>query len=143
MPLEDSPKITTPVQELLTPEPAVPDPTLKQRKMRRLMIISTALCLVLIAYNLYQVATRPPAPGGLEGCLVNLAGSLVQARIKVGQAAMVTGEDGCFFFAALPAGAQQLQIETSAGQWARSVVILSDQAVNLGSLSLNPAEKMP
>jgi|GEM_PF-758299 len=140
MPLEDSPKVTADASELL---PAAPDPAARRRRLRMLTGGIVALCLLLVLYNIYQALNRPPAPGGLEGCLVNLAGGAVSGTVRAGEQTTAAGTDGCFFFAALPPGLTPLKIETTAGSWVRPAEIRSGQAVSLGQVLLDPTEKTP
>jgi hypothetical protein len=93
--------------------------------------------VLLLVYIIGRALIPVPAPGGMDGCLRSLAGAPLAATLRVGNQFTVTDPDGCFYFAALPAGTQTLRVELSAGVWQQPVMIYSNQATGLGNLAID------
>ncbi len=113
--------------------------------LQTLRPVLLALTALLVLFDIiFMVYKANPdrfrrAPGGMDGCVVTSGGAPVVATIWVGDISHPTDNDGCFFFAALNPGAQQLRVETSAGTlYKQTVTIKSGQAVGLGTLKIGP-----
>jgi hypothetical protein len=119
------------------PKPLGPKKT--DRRELRLVGLAAA-CLVLLVYLLSRDAGPGADVGGLDGCLRTPAGAPLVAEVRVHSQAGVMDADGCFFFSALPAGTQTLEVKLPSGTWQRSVTIVAREAVGLGNVVVNPAE---
>jgi len=100
------------------------------------ILLLDAIALAFIMLN----ATGSPAVGGLEGCVQTAGGAPVSAAtLTVAGSSRQTYDDGCFFFATLPAGDYELLIDTEGGTWQESVSITAGQATSLGTITFNPS----
>jgi hypothetical protein len=97
-------------------------------------ILTAAYLLLLVTLNL---GLRPAVEttGGLDGCLVTADGSAIPGRVRVGDKSVDTYADGCFFFAALPAGVHAMEVEAEDAVWTQSVTIMAGEAVMLGAVT--------
>jgi hypothetical protein len=86
--------------------------------------------LFLLSSNVFS------PPGGAEGYLVTPTGQPAQALITISDVKVRTYEDGYFFFPELRPGEHEMIIETTYGVWRQPVIIISDQAVDLGKIVL-------
>ena len=103
------------------------------------------LTVLLILFDIAYMALRtrgagnPLPPGGLDGCITTKSGTPLVGTAKVGEVSSLTDENGCFFFPALQPGTQQLQITSDTGiVYQQAVSIVSNQAVELGTLKVGP-----
>ncbi|MBP1467318.1 hypothetical protein EYB53_016515 [Candidatus Chloroploca sp. M-50] len=104
---------------------------------RRFWIWGAVAGIVLLELLLVVWLLFPAAPGGLDGCLASPEGAPVMAMVTVGTQRKATYADGCFFFAELPPGRQQVVLEPVVGAPVRfEVEIVSDQALTLGTLMI-------
>jgi len=109
------------------------------RHARLLMVLAVLFLLadLLIAAFFYLPGMLKDPPGGLDGCLVGVDQSPIQATIQVGKATTATGPDGCFFFPELPPGPQSVEILPATGEpILMQVTILSGEAVLLGTMTV-------
>ena len=121
-------------------EPPKPlGPKKADHRERRLVGLGAA-CLVLLVYLLSRDAGPEGDVGGLDGCLRTPAGAPLVGEVRVRSQTGFMGDDGCFFFSALPAGSQTLEVKLPSGTWQRSVTIVSGEAVGLGNVVVNPQE---
>jgi hypothetical protein len=110
-----------------------------QRHLIVAVAIFVIIDLIIAGYFAAQTFFQGP-PGGLDGCIALTDGTPLMATIRVGEQVRSTYGDGCFFFDELPAGVQELVIETGAGASATwTVEIISEQAVGLGVINADAA----
>lgn len=107
----------------------------------RLLIFLTAsillINLVFLAFLVLPVWASPP--GGVDGCLASPDGTPILASVSIGKNSKATSEEGCFFFVNLKSGWHTMTIITADGQtYKRSIEIISDQALELGTVQLAP-----
>jgi hypothetical protein len=104
------------------------------------LLVSIAVLLVLdAAVAGYFLTIGRTSPGGLDGCLYTASGQpMPGATVAVGNYTTATYPDGCFFFAELPAGQNDLIVQGETGDviFSQSVDIPSDQALGLGSITV-------
>jgi len=112
----------------------------KEKRLRLLTRLVIGLCVLLLVYIIGRALMPVPPPGGMDGCLRSPAGAPLTATLRVGDQVAVTDPNGCFYFAALPAGTQTLRVELSAGVWQQTVTIYSNQATGLGNLAIDPSK---
>ena len=109
----------------------------KEKRLRLFTRLVVGLCVLLLVYIIGRALIPVPAPGGMDGCLRSLDGAPLAATLRVGDQFTVTDPDGCFYFAAVPAGTQTLRVELPAGVWQQPVTINSNQATGLGNLIID------
>ena len=130
MSLEKSPSFDD--LEKIKPEKKNPFP----HWLRRVLVLAVAILgsgiLLFSGIKLGARASIPP--GGLDGCLVNAAGTPLIAEASFGNVSIQSYEDGCFFFHELPAGKGELIVRYSGENWVFPVEIISEQAVTLGEM---------
>ena len=110
------------------------------RHARLLMVLAALFLLadLLIAAYFYLPGMLKEPPGGLDGCLVGLDQSPIQATVKVGKITTAAGLDGCFFLPELPPGSQPVEITPATGDpLLLQVTILSGEAVSLGAITVH------
>ncbi len=105
----------------------------------------TLLCAMALVYLIVRLTLPAPLPGGLDGCLHAAGGAPLTARVRIAGQSVITSADGCFFFAALPAGPQTVIVDApgQAGQWKQTVEISAGQAVGLGDVTVVLTEATP
>jgi len=109
-----------------------------ERHGRKILVV---LAIVTVFYLLTLIALtvglRPAQEntGGLDGCLVTADENPLRGQVRVGDVNAATSEDGCFFFASLPAGSHVVEIEAGGATWQQPVTILAGEAVLLGDIS--------
>ena len=109
----------------------------KEQRLRMLTRLVIGLCVLLLAFIIARAIIPTPAPGGLDGCLRSTTDAPLTGTVKVGDQAAATGPDGCFYFAALPAGSPILQVELPQGVWQQPITINPGQATSLGKLAID------
>jgi hypothetical protein len=109
----------------------------REKRLRLLTRLVIGLCVLLVVYIIGRALIPVPAPGGMDGCLNSADGAPLTATLRVGDQFTVAGPDGCFYFAALPAGNQTLRVELPEGVWQQPVTIYSNQATALGNLAID------
>ncbi len=106
----------------------------------RLLLVLAALFLlaeVLVAAYFYLTGVLKEPPGGVDGCLVGLDQSPVQATIKVGNITTTSSSDGCFFLPELSPGPQTVEIMPSKGEpFIIMITIISAEAVSFGTITV-------
>ena len=110
------------------------------RRRRKLLLLLGAVLLLdilVFAFIMLSDLTRTEA-GGLNGCLVTAEGDPVAATLTIATASVQTYADGCFLFSALPPGPHILVIATQDETLRHTVTITAGQAVNLGTIVVNP-----
>jgi hypothetical protein len=112
----------------------------KEQRLRLLTRLVIGLCVLLLVYIIGRAAIPAPAPGGLDGCLRTADDAPLPATLRVGDQVVSSDPDGCFYFAAVPAGSLTLRAEMPAGVWQQPVTIQSGQATALGNLVIDPSE---
>lgn len=105
-----------------------------------LLLILAAFFLladVLIAAYFFLPGMLKEPPGGLDGCLVGMDQSPIQATIKVGKITTTAGPDGCFFFPELSPGSQTVEIAPAKGEpFSTTATIVSGEATSLGIMTV-------
>ena len=111
-------------------------------KNRRIILALTVVAFVFgMAVFIIQIllVLHPAAPGPLDGCLATATGDPLVTTVRIGTITRPTYDDGCFFFFPnIPPGKQELIISTPSGEVSLPVMIISDQAIALGTIVVNP-----
>jgi hypothetical protein len=111
-------------------------------QFRFLLVALTGILIVSASLFLInkKFMDQPALPtGGLDGCLVDRMGTPMMATVRVDQATASTYEDGCFFFSILTPGEHQFQVVVEENiVYVQTVNILSDQALGLGTIQIEP-----
>ena len=109
---------------------------LSQRDLRRGLLVAVLLLgtALLFLSGIRFGARADTAFGGLDGCLVNGQGNPVAAQVVFGDQSSQSYADGCFFFAALPAGAGELIVRQAGEEQLFPVEIVAGQALMLGDV---------
>ena len=133
MAFENSPRLDQPDKP---GAPARPRFVLNRRGL--LAVLGLALAFLLLAIGLAAAPKlRPAEPGGLDGCLQTQAGQpLANTTVSVGTNTRLTGADGCFFWASLPAGDYQMVITAQPQNKVVPVKIESGKAAELGTITV-------
>jgi hypothetical protein len=104
---------------------------------RVLYAVTGILLVVVLVLSLRVLGVFSGEPGGLDGCIVNVAGGPITGTAQVDNTQRLTSADGCFFFAELTPGKHELTIEASGGLVIKQTVeIISGQAVGLGTITM-------
>jgi hypothetical protein len=109
-----------------------------EKRLRLLTRLVIWLCVLLLVFIIARAFIPVPASGGLDGCLRSTGdAAILTGTVKVGDQSAATGSDGCFYFAALPAGNPTLRVELPQGVWQQPVTISPGQATSLGNLNID------
>ena len=134
MAFQNSPKLGNPTKPVLS----------LSGWLYRLRYLMAGLTFLLVVVDILVVLIVRPdqidaTVGGMDGCLTDGRGQPVAASVAIGDQVRSTTADGCFFFAQLPPGTQQLRVQVDGNVvYGQNVNILSGQAVGLNSIQVMP-----
>jgi hypothetical protein len=110
----------------------------KNRRIILAIIVVLIVSLLTAVFLMIAPTLHPQPPGGLEACLLTPGGKPVVTTVKIATFSRTTGLNGCFFFPSIPPGDYQLIISTTSRDVTVPIKIISNEAVDLESITIDP-----